>query len=137
MITVLHEQSETSCAGARAEGNHLWLDATEFASITGWTLKPEGFCRGDVCVPIPHTRAREFVDGSAVDAAAVWTRMGNAIAHDAARTVWVLGSNASERGSTLRSLDAPAFSLPDLDGQMHALADHRGKKVFLVTWASW
>ena len=27
--------------------------------------------------------------------------------------------------------------LPDLDGRPHRLSDHRGKKVLLVTWASW
>jgi peroxiredoxin len=29
------------------------------------------------------------------------------------------------------------FTLPDLEGRPHALADYRGKKVFLVFWASW
>ena len=29
----------------------------------------------------------------------------------------------------LTSLDAPDFSLPDLDGKMHSLSDYRGKKV--------
>ena len=28
--------------------------------------------------------------------------------------------------------DAPAFSLPDGDGKVHALADHEGKEVVLV-----
>ena len=37
----------------------------------------------------------------------------------------------------LTSLDAPDFSLPDLDGKMHSLSEHRGKKVLLVSWASW
>ena len=25
----------------------------------------------------------------------------------------------------------------DLDGRMHTLSEHRGRKVLLVTWASW
>lgn len=29
------------------------------------------------------------------------------------------------------------FTLPDLEGRPHALVDYRGKKVFLVFWASW
>ncbi|PYS58122.1 MAG: hypothetical protein DMF74_24460, partial [Acidobacteria bacterium] len=29
------------------------------------------------------------------------------------------------------------FTLPDLNGKLHSLADFRGKKVLLVTWASW
>ena len=32
---------------------------------------------------------------------------------------------------------APDFTLPDSTGRMHRLSDHRGKKVLLVTWASW
>ena len=32
---------------------------------------------------------------------------------------------------------APDFALPDPSGRIHRLSDYRGKKVFLVTWASW
>ena len=61
MVVVLHEQSETECASARADGEQLWIDAGEFQTATGWSLKPEGFCRGDTCVPVPPGRALEFV----------------------------------------------------------------------------
>ena len=32
---------------------------------------------------------------------------------------------------------APALDLPDLQGNMHALADYRGRRVLLNFWASW
>lgn len=32
---------------------------------------------------------------------------------------------------------APAFSLPDLDGKAHQLADLRGKVVMLFFWTTW
>jgi len=32
---------------------------------------------------------------------------------------------------------APDFALPDLAGRTHTLAEHRGKKILLVAWASW
>lgn len=32
---------------------------------------------------------------------------------------------------------APAFSLPDLDGKMHELADYRGRVLMLFFWATW
>jgi peroxiredoxin len=34
-------------------------------------------------------------------------------------------------------LMAPDFTLPDLSGTPRRLSDLRGKKVLLVTWASW
>jgi len=49
----------------------------------------------------------------------------------------VLGESAQARGEALRSLEAPDFTLPDLAGRPHSLSAHRGKKVLLVTWASW
>ena len=58
MVVVLHEQSKTECASARADGVQLWIDAGEFQTATGWSLKPEGFCRGDTCVPVPPGRVR-------------------------------------------------------------------------------
>jgi cytochrome c-type biogenesis protein len=41
------------------------------------------------------------------------------------------------RDSYISSLDAPDFTLPDANGKMHSLSDFKGKKVLLVTWASW
>jgi cytochrome oxidase Cu insertion factor (SCO1/SenC/PrrC family) len=32
---------------------------------------------------------------------------------------------------------APAFSLPDLDGKTHGLAELRGKVAMLFFWATW
>jgi peroxiredoxin len=49
----------------------------------------------------------------------------------------VLGEAAGDRAAALRSLQAPDFTLPDLSGRMHRLSEHRGKKVLLVSWASW
>jgi hypothetical protein len=37
----------------------------------------------------------------------------------------------------LAAQHAPDFSLPDLDGRLHTLREHRGKKILLVAWASW
>jgi peroxiredoxin len=37
----------------------------------------------------------------------------------------------------LSSLAAPDFTLPDMNGKLHSLSDFRGKKVLLLTWASW
>ena len=57
--------------------------------------------------------------------------------HDAERATWILGEPASARAAALDSLEAPDFTLPDVDGELHSLVDYRGKKVLLATWASW
>jgi hypothetical protein len=137
MITLLHEQTERACATARADGEDLWIDAPEFEAATGWSLKPEGLCRGDVCIPVPAGRAAEYVKGGTLNAAAFWRRMGQPIVHDAAGEAWVLGAGAMKRATTLQSLEAPDFTLPDLTGKTSTLSEHRGKKVLLATWASW
>jgi hypothetical protein len=115
------------------DGDGLWLSAAEAARATGWTLKPEGMCRDDVCVPMPA----EAVSGETVDLAAFWTRIGAPLVQDDAATVWSLAPAAGDRLATLASLEAPDFELPDLAGTPHRLADLRGNKVLLVTWASW
>jgi hypothetical protein len=58
------------------------------------------------------------------------------VAHDDAFSMWYFGQRADQRQG-LASLQAPNFTLPDMAGNIHSLGDFRGKKVLLVTWASW
>jgi hypothetical protein len=137
MPTLLTDHGETTLAGGRASGGNLWLSARDLERATGWTLKPEGLCKEDVCVPVPPNRAGELVDGKEINAAAFWRHMDLPLVHDASGEIWVLGESAASRSARLQSLEAPDFSLPDLDGRRHSLAAERGKKVLLVSWASW
>ena len=137
MTTVIHEGRETEITRARVTGDRLWVAKDDVPRATGWSLKPEGLCRDKVCVPVPRGREAEFIEGDVVDIAAFWRHMGHPVVRDDTGDTWVLGVGAHERARALASLLAPDFVLPDLDGRMHALADQRGKKVLLVTWASW
>ena len=62
---------------------------------------------------------------------------GRPVAVDLEARAAYLGTPASERARQLASLVAPDFTLPDLLGRPHSLADHRGNKVFLVAYGSW
>ena len=137
MITVLTESGEHTMPGAESRGDALWVPATEARATTGWEAKPEGLCQGDVCVPLPAGRERELLDGSRINLAALWRHLGRPALHSARGDVWVLGESAQQRAAALASLEAPDFTLPDVTGSMHRLSDYRGKKVLLVTWASW
>ena len=62
---------------------------------------------------------------------------GRPVALDADERTADLGVSAAERARQHSSLQAPDFSLPDLDGRVHSLSEHHGKKVFLVAYGSW
>ena len=96
-----------------------------------------GFCKGELCYPIPPTRKAEFETANRYNLAALASLIGQPMVVDEAHQVWCFGEAAENRKRALTSLDAPDFSLPDLAGKMHSLSEYRGKKVLLVSWASW
>jgi len=137
MVTVLTDSGEWDVSDAEPSAKALWLPARETEAATGWVARPEGLCRGEVCVPLPPGREQEFVRGPRVNVGALWRHLGHPVARSERGHVWVLARSAGERTAALRSLEAPNFTLPDVSGRPHSLAKHRGKKVLLVTWASW
>jgi hypothetical protein len=88
-----------------------------------------------MCVPVPPGSA--LVTDEGVDLGALATLLDRPLAVDRDERAAYLGVSAGERAGALSSLQAPDFSLPDLDGQLHALSEQRGRKVLLVAWASW
>jgi hypothetical protein len=117
-------------------GDELWLTAAELHEVSGWALKPEGLCKAGACVPL-GSEARAHADGDLVRVSGLWPQLGRPLLHDAARSTWMLGEAAEDRARQLASLEAPDFTLPDIEGVLHSLSDFRGKKVLLATWASW
>jgi hypothetical protein len=126
MATILTDQGAMTLPAT----DGLWLTADDAERATGWTLKPEGMCRDDLCVPMPVQQGR-------VDVADFWRRLGRPVVSDTRGDTWVLGAGADQRNDALAGLAAPDFTLPDLSGRPHTLSALRGSKVFLCTWASW
>ena len=62
---------------------------------------------------------------------------GRPVAIDAAERVAYLGVTSADRATALSSLEAPDFTLPDLEGRQHSLSPHRGRKVLLIAYGSW
>ena len=129
MTTVLTPAAEHQVA----VHDGLWMSPVDAERVTGWTLKPEGMCRADLCVPLPASALRP----NEVDLAAFWTKLGGPVIASDRRDVWALGAPAGERNAQLEGLEAPDFTLPDIDGVPRTLSQLRGRKVFLATWASW
>ena len=137
MTTILTESQDYKATSAKPADGALWLSAADCVAATGWTLKPEGLCQGDLCIPVPKGQESNYVDGDAVNIAAFWQLMERPVLRDDNGSTWMLGAGHQDRSQTLQSLKAPDFSLPDLNGDMYALSDFRGKRVFLTTWSSW
>lgn len=120
---------------ARFDGDAVAVDARDVERTLGWALRPEGLCRGDVCIPVREPAALAGADG--MDLAALAGALGRPLAVDPAERTAALGTAARERAVAQDGLRAPDFALPDLAGRMHRLSDHRGKKVLLIAYASW
>jgi hypothetical protein len=86
---------------------------------------------------MPPGREGDYVRGADVDLAGFWRLAGHPVVRDRTGQTWVLGTGAGERARALGSLEAPDFTLPDLEGRLNSLSAQRGRKVLLVTWASW
>jgi hypothetical protein len=119
--TVIDEQRTTE-----AEiGDDLVLDP----SVLGWELKPEGLCRGEICVPVR--------DGRMPTVTELGRFLGRPSAVDIDARVVAFAASPDDRADAIRSGMAPDFELPDVDGVLHRLSDHRGRKVVLYAYASW
>ncbi len=104
----------------------------QFAEHTGWEPKPQGLCRGEICVPAPGSLSD---DGTVVvDAAA--QRLGMPVVHDADHGVWAVGP-ATLGGRALATVAAADPELITRDGNPFKLSALHGRKVLLVAWASY
>jgi hypothetical protein len=136
-MTTILSSSGTHTATAQVDGAALWLSPTDFEHVSGYTLKPEGFCRGPVCIPIPSRRQHEFRRGEAINLGAFATFTEQPLVGSRNGDTWVLEEPAEARNEALLSLIAPDFELPDLAGNQHKLSDYRGNKILISSWASW
>ena len=134
---LIDDGQERSVAADVREGRVL-IAPDALKSGLGWELKPEGLCKGELCVPVRNRGALvPNAEDEAVDLAAFASALGRPLALDPDARVAALGVAAGERASQLATLEAPDFALPDLSGKIHRLSDQRGKKVLLIAYASW
>ena len=117
------------------EGDRVILEKGDLKSALSWELKPEGFCRGRTCVSIPSDSS--VVGPAGIDLVQFASLVDSPLALDLEEKVAYLGVSAGARTESLAGLQAPDFTLPDLDGKTHSLSDYRGRKVLLVAYASW
>lgn len=125
--TVIDEQTVHTVDVTDVDGMPL-LDA----GVLGWERKPEGLCRDQVCIPVPADLA---AGGLPLDE--LGRLLGRPVVVDPVERVAAVGASAHERAEVLRSGVAPDVELPDVNGVLHRLSDHQGRKIVLYAYASW
>ncbi len=123
------------------QSKDLWMTLAELTRATGFVVKPQGVCRDELCFPLPKKRQTDFL---AQRGKVTWFNLSEfarlvkqPVAQEEKPAVWCFGPRPEGQNGYLATLEAPNFTLPDRSGKLHALSDFRGKKMLLITWASW
>lgn len=124
-----HEAPITAEAGA------LWLAPESLTPLTHWHVEGATLCRGDRCLPFSANPG--LAEGGRIDLVALSALLEMPLAVEPACHALAIGTAPDEISQTLRTGTAPDVALPDLAGHTHRLSDYRGRKILLVTWASW
>ncbi len=133
MATVINDAEHVE---VQAElGSRFLVEPDAFTALTGWTLKPEGLCRDEVCAPIYHPE--RVLSYGLIDLQEAASIVGLCAVTDPARGVAALAASAPERAKQMISLEAPDFTLPNLAGEPVSLHEFNRRKVLLLAWSSW
>jgi len=138
--TIVYDDRTSEISAADEQPGQLWIATADLKRAIGFELKPQGVCRDELCFPMPKSREQEFVRKRAgkswFNLVAFARLVEQPVAHDEAFSIWYFGLRSDQR-QVLSSLKALDFTLRDINGKTHSLSDFRGKKVLLLTWASW
>jgi hypothetical protein len=123
------------------QSKDLWVTLAELTRATGFVVKPQGVCRNELCFPLPKQRKADFLEQRGK---VTWFNLSEfarlvkqPVAHEEKLAAWCFGPRPEAQNGYLATLEAPNFTLPDRSGKLHSLSSFRGKKVLLITWASW
>lgn len=129
--TVLYGDKAVPVDGVRPDPKDLWVRASDLKTINGFELKPQGACREDVCIPVD----KKLRQGAFFNLTGFAQKVHQPVVADSG--VWSFGDIPLLRSAFVESRIAPDFAVPDRKGRVVHLSDFKGKKVLIVTWASW
>ena len=140
-VTVLFRDDAVRVERTLPDPTDLWVTAEDLPRVNGFVLKPEGACLDELCIPIRQDRDSEIFlrrdPDRWVSVSELADRLGQQYVADRDQGVWSFGEIPATRRAFLEEGLAPDFTLPDRSGKEVKLSDFRGKKVLLITWASW
>jgi hypothetical protein len=129
--TVLYDDRATRLDKVRPDPQDLWVRSADLPRINGFAVKPQGACRADICIPL----SKDLRHGEFLNLTGFARKVRQTFVADAG--VWSFGEIPVVRGGFYRTRMAPDFAVPDRRGRTVHLSDFRGKKVLVITWASW
>ena len=140
-VTILFGDRVVTIQQAHIEAPDLWIMPDDLKRVNDFELKPHGACLDEICIPVSHSGDDALVR---ISEEKTWfnltgfaRKLDQAFVADTASRVWSFGEITAVRGSYFNDGIAPEFALPDRTGKQISLSDFRGKKVLLLTWASW
>jgi AhpC/TSA family len=141
VTTVLYQDRVVELTRTLPDPNDLWVPPQDLPRINDFVLKPEGACLAELCIPVRQDRDSELFVTRAregwFNVTELARRLQQAFVVDHEHAVWSFGNIPVTRNAFLESAIAPDFALPNRDGKLVRLSDFKGKKVLIVTWASW
>jgi hypothetical protein len=129
--TVLFGEKAVALDTTRVVDDNLWIKQKDLPRVNEFEVKPQGACRADVCIPLSKT----LKNGDWFNLTGFAHKIGETVVSE--QNVHSLGEIPVLRGAFYNSRIAPDFSVPNRQGKPIHLTDFRGKKVLVVTWASW
>ena len=129
--TVLYEDREIVLAASRFEKGEIWIPATELPRINKFAIKPQGACREDVCIPL----SKELKRSGWLNLSGFARKLRQSVVKEG--SIWSFGEMPLLRSGFLQSRAAPDFAISDRKGKTVRLTDFRGRKILLLSWASW
>ncbi len=140
-ITVLYIDRVVTVESTLADPSDLWVTPEDLTRINGFELKPEGACLDSLCIPVNQDDDSDIVvnrDAQRWFSLTAFARkLDQAYVVDRTHRTWSFSEPPILRSGLIDNAVAPDFELPDRQGTLVRLSDFRGKKVLLLTWASW
>ncbi|BDD05612.1 redoxin domain-containing protein [Aureibacter tunicatorum] len=138
--TILANDNKTSVEASKLSDGKLWIKESELKASTGYELKSSGICYPelDICIPAHQQGWTQSIDNEKwINVSAISQYLGQACVNNKDKSIWSLGILPERRSKMLESNLAPDFSMLDIHGETVTLSKLKGKKVLIVTWATW
>lgn len=140
VVVIILANGKTNAVTRRSDARGaLWVRMDELAGATGWQMKPQGACWGELCVPLPADKRDAWIADADDWVWFCYSEFADMVGQKYARDgdVWSLGSVPEIRRVGLESGIAPDFEVTERNGNRLRLSDLGGCKVVLFTWSSW